>query len=138
MNTNPSMEVPGAPNNLGVNWETGLRWSARVWSGASTLLLLAFAFGGREHLHFTAGEAIVFLTFPVGIIVGFAIAWWRDLAGGLITIGSLALFYLLMLTHAGRWPGPYFLLFAAPGFLHVASSFLAARRGVPAHAAKVP
>ena len=109
--------------------ETVLRWTARVWGIASSLLLLAFAFGGREHVRFTAAEAIAFLFFPVGVIAGFAVAWRRELAGGLITIGSLTLFYLVLFARAGRCPsGPYFLLFTAPGFLHVASSLIAARR----------
>lgn len=109
--------------------ETVLRWIARAWGIASGLLLLAFAFGGRENLQFTAATATLFLFFPVGIVVGFVIAWWRELAGGLITVGSLALFYLLMLAWNGSVPRtPYFLLFAAPGFLHIASALIAARR----------
>jgi hypothetical protein len=109
---------------------TVLRWTARVWGIASTLLLLAFAFGGREHVRFTANEAIGFLFFPIGVIAGFAVAWWRELAGGLITMGSLALFYVWLFARDGRLPtGPYFLLFAAPGILHIASALLAARRG---------
>lgn len=128
MNTPTSLGAPSAPNNSGINGESVVRWTARLWSIASTFLLLAFAFGGREHLRFTAAEALLFLTFPVGIIAGFAVAWRRELAGGLITVGSLALFYLLMLSRTGRWPGPLFLLFAAPSFLHLLTSFLTARR----------
>ena len=106
-----------------------LRWTARAWGVASTLLLLAFAFGGREHLRFTAGEAVAFLLFPVGVMAGFAVAWRRELTGGLATVGSLALFYLYVYARSGRWLGPYFLLFAAPGFLHVASALIAGRGG---------
>lgn len=115
--------------------EAILRWTARAWGVASTLLLCAFVFGGREHLQFTASEAVLFLFFPVGVVVGFAVAWWRELAGGLITVGSLAVFFLTVFAVSGRWlPGHYFLIFAAPGFLHVASAMLAARvrRGAPA------
>jgi hypothetical protein len=96
-----------------------LRWIARVWGLASTLLLLAFAFGGREHLRFTLNEGIAFLFFPIGLILGLGVVWWREGLGGLISIVSLALFYLFMFAVAGKLPaGPYFLLFAAPGFLH--------------------
>ena len=109
---------------------TVLRWIARAWGIASALLLLAFAFGGREHFRLTAGETVEFLLFPVGVIAGFVVAWWRELAGGLITMGSLALFYLLLFARDGRLAiGPYFLLFAAPGLLHIASALLAARAG---------
>lgn len=108
--------------------QTVLSWTARVWGIASALLLLAFAFGGLEHIRLTASEAVGFLLFPLGVIAGFAIAWRRELAGGLVTAVSLALFYLWMFARSGRIPaGPYFLLFAAPGILHIASALLAAR-----------
>ena len=71
--------------------EVVLHWTARVWGIASALLLLAFAFGGREHFRFTAAEAVGLLLFPVGVIVGFAVAWRRELVGGLVTISSLIL-----------------------------------------------
>jgi hypothetical protein len=101
-----------------------LRWTARAWGVASGLLLLAFAFGGNEHLRFTAGEAIAFLLFPVGVIAGFVIAWSRELAGGLTTVGCFLLFSILLMAWSGRPPGIYFFLFVAPGFLHIASAFL--------------
>lgn len=111
-----------------------LRWTARVWGIGTTLLVLAFIFGGQEHMRLTANEALGFLCFPIGVIVGFAVAWRRERLGGLLTVGSLALFYLWMYARDGRLPtGPYFLLFAAPGFLHLASALLrraaAPRRG---------
>jgi hypothetical protein len=104
-----------------------IRWIARTWGVASTLLLLAFAFGGHEHLRFTTREAALFLLFPVGVIAGFMIAWWRELAGGLVTVGSFLLFSVMLLEWSGRWPGIYFYLFVAPGFLHIASAMLARR-----------
>lgn len=97
----------------------GLRWIARIWGIGSTLLLLAFVFGGEEHLRFRFEEAIPFLFFPVGVVIGFLVAWKWELAGGLITVGSLTAFYAYMLLVGGRWPGPYFSLFAAPGFIHL-------------------
>jgi hypothetical protein len=107
--------------------ESVLRWTARAWGIASALLLCAF--GGREHLRFTPAEAVVFLLFPGGVVAGFAVAWWGELAGGLVTVGSLALFYLVLFARNGRVPAtPYFLLFAAPGFLHVVGALIAARR----------
>jgi hypothetical protein len=70
--------------------------------------------------------------FPVGVIAGFVVAWWNELAGGLITLGSVVLFYLFLFALSGRWPGgPYFLLFAAPGVLHLACALLDSRKSVP-------
>lgn len=104
---------------------TGFRWMARVWGVASTLLLLAFAFGGAEHLRPTASEAVGLLLFPVGVVIGFGLAWWREGLGGLVTVVSLALFYVWLFARSGRLDvGPYFLLFAAPGVLHLASAIL--------------
>jgi len=109
--------------------EVVLHWTARVWGIASALLLLAFAFGGREHFRFTAAEAVVLLLFSVGAIVGYMVAWRRALVGGLVTISSLILFFLWLFARGGSSRGtPYFLLFAGPGFLHVASALIAARR----------
>jgi hypothetical protein len=102
-----------------------LRWTARVWGVATFLLILAFVVGGRESMRPTANEAVGLLLFPIGVVVGFGIAWWREGVGGLVTVGSLALFYLWMFARDGRRPtGPYFLLFSAPGFLHTANALL--------------
>lgn len=102
-----------------------LGWVARAWGVASALLLFLFAFGGREHLRFTAGEAMAFLLFPVGVIAGFVISWWRELTGGLVTVGCFLVFCLFLHAWSGRWPGIYFFLFTAPGFLHLANAVLA-------------
>ncbi len=105
--------------------ETALRWIAHAWGVLSTLTLLAFAFGGNEALRMTAAEAVGFLCFPIGLIVGFAVAWRREGVGGLISLASLGLFYAWHASRTGVWPGgPYFLLFAAPAFLHLASSLV--------------
>lgn len=107
-----------------------LRGLARVWSIASTLLLLAFLFGGRENLFPTASQAVSMLFFPVGILVGFLVAWRWELLGGLGTVGSLVLFYVWTFILSGRIPmTPYFVLFAAPGFLFLACSLWSEKSG---------
>ncbi len=106
-----------------------LRWTARLWGIASALLLCAFAFGGQEHLRFTAVEALGFLFFPVGIVVGFVVAWRRELLGGLITVVSLMVFGVYLFVRSGQVLGPWFFLFAGPGVLHIACALLAGRRG---------
>jgi hypothetical protein len=102
-----------------------LRILAHILGIVSTLLLLAFAFGGGESMRPKFTEAIGLLLFPGGVILGFAVAWWREGLGGWISVGSLALFYGWMYAVSGRLNiGPYFVLFALPGFLHVANSIL--------------
>jgi hypothetical protein len=102
---------------------TLVRWIARVWGVASFLLLLAFFAGGAESMRPTSGQVVGLVFFPIAVMAGFVIAWWREGIGGLVTVAGLALFYLWMFYKDGRWPsGPYFLLFAAPGFVHLANA----------------
>jgi hypothetical protein len=106
-----------------------LRWIARVWGIVSFLLIAAFMFGGAEHLRPTANEAIGMALFPIGVLIGFAVAWWREGLGGLISVCSLALFYGWSYFRSERFPtGPYFLLFSAPGFIHLFNAAMSRRK----------
>jgi hypothetical protein len=98
-----------------------VRWVGHVWGVVSALFILGFMFEGHESMRPTAEEAVGLLLFPGGVVAGFAIAWWREGVGGLVTLGSLALF-ALWLFGQGHFLGPYFLLFAGPGFLHTANA----------------
>jgi len=96
-----------------------IRWIARIWSVVSLGLLLLFFIGeGFEAVQITLQEWVLLLFFPLGIVLGMAIAWrWEGLGGG-ITLGSLFAFYIASYLLSGRLPGgPYFALFAAPGLL---------------------
>lgn len=96
-----------------------VRWTARIWSIASALVVVPFLFPG-ESMHPTAQEALGLLCFPGGMLLGFAIAWWREGLGGIVTLLSMVLFYLWIYQRDGRVPmSPYFLLLAAPGLLFV-------------------
>jgi hypothetical protein len=69
-----------------------------------------------------AAEWIEFLLFPTGICVGLIIAWWKEGVGGIITVGSLLIFYGFHLATAGMLPkGLAWVVFAAPGFLFLLS-----------------
>ncbi len=105
---------------------TILRWIARIWSLASLALLVLFAVGGGGGGGVpTATEAVALGFFPIGVAAGLLIAWRREGMGGVITVLSLAAFYLWLFLLDGRLTrGPYFLLFAAPGFLFLATGFL--------------
>ncbi len=112
-----------------MNAQLIVRWFARLWGLASTALLLAFMFGGEESMRPTAREAIALLCFPVGVMLGFAIAWRREGLGGAVSVVSLALFYVWMFVLNGKIPlTPYFLLFAGPGFLHLGNAVAGALR----------
>lgn len=104
-----------------------IRWIARIWSIGSAALLIPFLFSGGGIP--TAYEALMMAFFPFGVLIGFAIAWRREGLGGAITVFSLVALYVLMFLRDGRLPaGPYFVLFAAPGFLFLLCWLLSARQ----------
>lgn len=93
-------------NSLPTKTALTIRWLARIGSIVSAGLLLAFAFGGNEESVLSARgpEAVGLLFFPLGILVGMALGWRRELWGGLVTLGSLALFYLWHFRASGDFP----------------------------------
>jgi hypothetical protein len=102
-----------------------VRWVARLASLVS-LVVVALMAGTVPGGLPTAAEAVGLALFPVGVLVGFAIAWWREGAGGTISVLSLIAFYAWMILLDGRPPrGPYFALLASPGVLFLASALLA-------------
>jgi hypothetical protein len=92
---------------------------ARVGSIASiTLLLLLFVGEGFDVSKISPNEWVGLLFFPTGIVIGMAVAWWKEGIGSAITLGSLLGFYLvwgyLLQNHIGGW---WFVVFASPGLL---------------------
>ncbi len=76
---------------------TIIRLIARIWGSLILLFLLIFVGahvlggeGSADSGFNSAGERLIFyLTFPVGTMVGLAIAWKWEGLGGLITSGSI-------------------------------------------------
>jgi len=92
---------------------------ARVGSIASITLLILFLVGSGFHpSEISAGEWAGLLFFPIGVMAGMVIAWWKEGLGSAVTLGSLLGFYLvygyLLRNHIGGWA---FVAFASPGFL---------------------
>lgn len=59
--------------------EMALHWGARVLSLMSTFVILLFFIGERfEISRVAAREWVGLLLFPLGVIVGFAVAWWKE------------------------------------------------------------
>lgn len=92
---------------------------ARVGSIVSiTLLLMLFAGEDFHPSHVTAKQWVGLFFFPLGVMIGMMLAWWKEGLGAGITLGSLLAFYLvygyLMRYHIGGWA---FIIFASPGFL---------------------
>jgi hypothetical protein len=108
----------GNKSNLGVPLAV-VELLARVGSIASiTLLLMIFMGEGLHPSKISTNEWIGLIFFPIGIVIGMAIAWWKEGVGAVVTLGSLLGFYLvwgfLLRNHIGGW---WFVVFAAPGFL---------------------
>ena len=116
---------------------TFLRWSARLGSIASIGLLSLFLFGGQEDLPgaMSTREVIGFAFFPVGIVLGMMLGWWREGWGGVIATVSLIGFYVWHVWSAGRIPaGPYFLIFALPGILFLMVAMISSSQRIASRA----
>jgi len=82
------------------------------------LLLLLFQAEVFHPSEIAPREWFGLVFFPIGIIIGLTIAWWKEGLGVSITLGSLLAFYLvygyLLRYHIG---GYAFVIFASPAFL---------------------
>ncbi len=104
---------------------TLVRWAARVSSLASIGLLIAFAMGPQPMP--TAREWVLIAFFPIGVVVGMAVGWWRELLGGVVSLSSLACFYAALAMGAGMPKSPYawnFAILASPAVLFVVCGIL--------------
>ena len=110
-------------------WARRARWLARGWAVLSIGLVLAFLVGEGFHpSQVQAREWLGLIFFPIGICVGMIVAWRHELLGGVITVASLAVFYVIHLATSGIFPkGWAFLAFALPGFLFVLAGGLQGR-----------
>lgn len=112
---------------------TTLKWVARGLSILFSGLLLLFFIGeGFDPAEVTVREWLGLLFFPLGLVVGMAVGWWREGLGAAIAIGSVAAFYVVETVVGGDPPGgPYILLCASPGFLFGASWLLGRQSHAP-------
>lgn len=97
----------------------GLRWMARTGSLLSVGLILLFFIEGEFHpTQIALKEWIGLIFFPLGVVTGLIVAWWKTGLGVGITLVSLLAFYgvygFLFGNHLGGWA---FMGFAAPSFL---------------------
>ena len=99
---------------------------ARVGSIASvTLLIMIFMNDAFNPSDISRNEWAGLAFFPIGVVIGMVIAWWKEGVGSVVTVGSLVGFYLvygyLLRNHIG---GLAFIAFASPGFLFLVHWFL--------------
>jgi hypothetical protein len=108
-----------------------VRWLARFAGlvGAGVVALIAVGEGFPNPLRMSPQELALLICLFVtwcGLLVG----WRWELAGALMILGGMALFYAIELLDSGRFPRGWFLPFlAAPGFLFL-YCWLATRRAL--------
>ena len=97
-----------------------LEWLARTGSILSVglVVLLFLGEGGFHPSTITAREWTGLGFFPIGVVLGMVVAWWREGLGALISVTSLTAFYFvygyLLGSHIGGW---WFVIFTLPAFL---------------------
>jgi hypothetical protein len=98
---------------------TILRWTARILSILSIGVVLLFMIGEGFNLSgFKTKTFFMALFFPIGFYLGMMVAWKREGLGGMITVASLAAFYIVHMITSTRFPkGPTLVILALPGFL---------------------
>lgn len=113
------MTVDHCPNRVPL---LASRWIARVMSFAVFGIIVAFLGEGTP----TPKEWLLLTFFPVGLLVGLVLSWWREIPGALVSIGSMGAFYTLCYVTSGKMPtGPYFAMLASPAILFLLAGMLA-------------
>lgn len=104
------------------NFAQTLQWLARGLSVVSIFVILLFFIGeGFNPAALRSKEWVLMIFFPIGVVAGMAIAWWKEGLGAAITITALLAFYVAHYLFAGDLPrGWAFVTFALPGFLFLA------------------
>ena len=99
-----------------------LHWVARLASVGVVILLLLFIVG-EDFSKASTRELVGLSFFPLGVVIGFAVAWWREAWGAAVAALSLLGFYLIYgLLLTGKFPGgPWFLIFSSPALLFFGS-----------------
>jgi hypothetical protein len=101
-------------------WVIRVRWFARATSVLSIGLLLLFFISESSGPRAVANrEWIGLLFFPFGMAIGMLVAWKREALGSLLSIGSLACFYIVygFILSGGLPRGWAFAAFTTPAFL---------------------
>jgi hypothetical protein len=72
-----------------------LKWTSRVWGSLVLVFILIFFFAHLfddptgQQASLTNLDILAILCFPIGLIAGLILAYWRPLMGGLIALLSL-------------------------------------------------
>lgn len=103
------------------------RWAARLTAAflLGTVLIIFIGEGllgdGGPNLAKMDWPGRLMMLAMLLAVAGFAVIWWRELAGGLLIVAATAAFYGLNYYSFGRLPGKAFPLFYIPGVLAILS-----------------
>lgn len=108
---------------------TIIRRIARILSVISVAFLLIMVvpqlFSSQQSRPLTFGETVGLFFFPFGVCVGLIIAWKWEGLGGIIAVGSVICFHVIMLITGGSLDiNPFIEGLAVPGVLFLISWFL--------------
>ena len=111
-----------------------LRLAARAASIVCLAIIFLFFLGEDfEFGKLSASEWIGFGFFPIGVLIGLVLAWEEELIGGIITVVSIACFYLVYgwFFNSTFRMGWAFLPFVIPGLLFTAYGLVRTNRRRP-------
>lgn len=102
------------------------RWIARLLSLAVIAIIIAFLGEGTPK----PKEWLLIAFFPIGLLVGLVLSWWREIVGALVAIASMAGLYAISFALSGKVPtGPYFELLASPALFFLIAGVLSRSGG---------
>jgi hypothetical protein len=112
------------------------RWVARLTSlvsmGIVAMFLLAEPF---KPSNVRPREWVGFVCFPIGVMLGLIIAWWKEGLGACFALTSLVAFYTVYGWLMGsNIHGPWFVIFASPAFFFLAAWLTSKRNLSEVHA----
>lgn len=117
----------------------GILWTARVLGGLVVALFILITVSdllSPERAFPTPLEWFQLSFFPIGLCIGYVVAWRWHLAGGVISLACMVAFFVVMSASGSPVHGvAAFYPFAVPGLLFLLYSYLARGRR---HAAPGP
>jgi hypothetical protein len=110
-------------NSRRSSWVAVVRWVARTLAALVVAMILSFLFGeGVDVPRLTPIEWLGLAAFAA-LCTGLLLGWKREVAGGVLSLGALAVFYAIELAVNGRLPhGWVWRLLAVPGVLYLISA----------------